>query len=116
MYINYSTFVKLYNEAEREKSLDMYVAERGWQDWMGENDASEIAVFLEAIHTIARSDVIELRKMLGTSQIEMIRTFNIPRRTLQSWESGEREMPEHVRKLLSYAVIMEAMNQTDENM
>ena len=43
-------------------------------------------------------------------RIEMIRRYDIKRRTLQSWESGEREPDGPVKKLLAYAVIMEAQN------
>lgn len=116
MYINYSIFVRLYNEAEQEENLDIYIAERGWQEWMGnEDNAEEVISLLQAIHRTARSDISSLRKLLEISQIEMVRTYDIPRNTLQQWENGKREPTEHVRKLLSYAVIMETLNKGDDN-
>lgn len=116
MYINYSTFARLYNEAKQEENLDTYISERGWQDWMGDNEdkTDEIILLLQAIYNAVRSDFKSLNKMLGLSQIEMIRAYDIPRRTLQSWESGEREPTDHVRKLLSYAIIMEMLNKEND--
>lgn len=114
MYINYSTFVRLYNEAEREKDLDMYIAERGWQDWMGD-DVDDVIDVLRTTYEVARSDFKELREMRGISQADMIRTYNIPARTLKQWEYGEREPAEHVRKLLAYAVTMETLNKENED-
>lgn len=116
MYINYSTFVKLYNEALEEDDLEMYIAERGWQDWMGNEDKTdEIILLLQTIHEAVRSNFISLRKMLKVSQIEMIRIYDISRRTLQTWESEERKPSDHVKKLLSYAVIMETLNKENND-
>lgn len=117
MYINYSTFVRLYNEAEQEKDLDMYIAERGWQDWMGDDvdDVDEVIDVLRTTYEATRSDFKGLREMLGISQADMIRTYNIPARTLKQWEYGEREPAEHVRKLLAYAVTMETLNKENED-
>lgn len=111
MYINYSTFVRLYNEAEQEEDLDIYIAERGWQDWMGtEDNAESVISMLKAIHSTVQLDFAQLRNMLKFSPVEMTQKYNIPSRTRQHWESGEREPADHVRKLLSYAIVMETLN------
>lgn len=115
MYINYSTFVRLYNEAEEEKDLDMYIAMRGWQDdWMCDSTEDVVAALRE-IHEIAQSDFKRIREILGMSQAEMIRAYDIPVRTLKSWEYGEREPADYVRKLISYAAVMEALNAEGED-
>lgn len=43
----------------------------------------------------------ELRKQTGLSQVSFARKFNIPRRTIESWESGERKPPVYVIDFLS---------------
>lgn len=116
MYINFSTFVRLYNEAEHEDDLDIYIAERGWQDWMGtEDNVEEVISLLQAIHRAVRSDFTQLRNMSKFSPVEMTQKYNIPSRTRQHWECGEREPADHVRKLLSYAIIMEVLNKEEYN-
>lgn len=116
MYINYATFVRLYNEAAQEENLDIYIAERGWQDWMGtEDNTEEVISLLQTIHGAVRSDFTQLRNILKLSPFEMMRKYDIPNRTRQHWERGEREPADHVRKLLSYAVIMEALNKGEDN-
>ena len=48
------------------------------------------------------SNVIkELRKRTGLSQMSFARKFNIPKRTIESWESGERKPPVYVIDFLS---------------
>lgn len=32
--ITYDLFTKLYGEAKTYDSLELYISERGWQDWM----------------------------------------------------------------------------------
>ncbi len=45
-----------------------------------------------------------MREDLGVSRAEFSRRYNIPRRTLESWEWGDRECPEYVLDLLGRAV------------
>lgn len=48
------------------------------------------------------SNVIkELRKRTGLSQMSFAKKFNIPKRTIESWESGERKPPVYVIDFLS---------------
>lgn len=45
-----------------------------------------------------------LRESTGESQTEFCERFGIPRRTLQSWESGDRTSPDWVIRLIAFAV------------
>ena len=36
--ITYDLFTKLYGEAKTYDSLELYISERGWQDWMDDFD------------------------------------------------------------------------------
>ena len=45
-----------------------------------------------------------LRAETGLSQVAFGAVLNIPRRTLQSWEMGERECPAYVIDLIAYRI------------
>jgi DNA-binding transcriptional regulator YiaG len=49
-----------------------------------------------------RNILIELRGATNWTQKEFAEYFNIPRRTLQDWEIGERRMPEYLLHLMVY--------------
>ena len=51
--------------------------------------------------------VRELRARLGLSQAAMYEVYHIPRRTVQDWESGRREPPEYVVRMLEVIVAMQ---------
>lgn len=51
-----------------------------------------------------------MRKDLGVSRAEFSKRYNIPVRTLESWESGDREAPEYVIDLLGRAVYSDINN------
>ena len=54
--------------------------------------------------TRERMTVKEMREYLGISKAEFSRTYDIPARTLDSWESGERTPAPYILKLLERAV------------
>ena len=47
-------------------------------------------------------NIRELRKLLGWTQKQFAEYFNIPKRTIESWESGTRNPPEYVYELIVY--------------
>ena len=56
----------------------------------------------------------ELREMKGLTQEEFGKHMcGIPRRTVQSWEIGERKPPEYVRGLIQYKVESEKKKKGD---
>lgn len=46
----------------------------------------------------------EIRKYTGLSQIKFAERYNIPRRTIEAWESGNREPADYLVSLLWRAV------------
>lgn len=46
----------------------------------------------------------EIRTSTGLSQAKFAGAIEIPVRTLQKWEQGERSCPEYVVKLIAYRV------------
>ena len=46
----------------------------------------------------------EIRQSTGLSQQKFCDLLNIPLRTMQAWETGERSCPEYVVELIAYRV------------
>lgn len=113
--ITYPTFVRLYEEASGYSNLDMYVAERGWQEWMDEYDVDAISEILEKIYTISRMSMRELREWSGYYLAEMSRAYRIPLRTLENWNSGKIAPPEHFVLLFRYAVFVESFSRKEDD-
>ena len=49
-------------------------------------------------------NITEMRNYIGVSRAEFSRRYNIPLRTLESWEAGVRIPPEYVLDLLEESV------------
>lgn len=49
----------------------------------------------------------ELREKSGMNQTAFAKYFNIPRRTVQNWELGERKCPEYLLELMYYKLVKE---------
>lgn len=47
-------------------------------------------------------NIKELRKLSGMTQKQFSEFFNIPMRTIQGWELGERKCPEYLLSLIKY--------------
>lgn len=56
-------------------------------------------------------EIREMRAMLGESQQKFGDRYDIPLRTIQQWESGERKCPVYVAKLLERAVLEDKKKQ-----
>lgn len=54
-------------------------------------------------------NVRELRTATGMTQKEFADYFDIPFRTLQNWEYGERKAPEYLLELIEYKLIKEGL-------
>lgn len=57
--------------------------------------------------------LLEIRKRTGMNRRQFAEYFDIPYRTVQDWELGNREMPEYLLRLIVYKIRMEKL--VDEN-
>lgn len=57
----------------------------------------------------SRDSLIELRNSTGMTRREFCEYFEIPYRTLQDWELGNRKMPEYLLRLVHYKIKMEGL-------
>lgn len=53
--------------------------------------------------------VKKLRGEAGMTQTQFIKYFGIPKRTVQSWEYGERKCPEYLLALMRYKLKKEGL-------
>lgn len=54
--------------------------------------------------------LIELRTSTGMNRREFADYFEIPYRTVQQWELGDRKMPEYLLRLMAYKARIEKAN------
>ncbi|MBE5910900.1 helix-turn-helix domain-containing protein [Pseudobutyrivibrio sp.] len=57
----------------------------------------------------------EMRQLLGLSQVKFGQKYNIPVRTVQHWEDGDRKCPDYVLLLLERCVLEDAENERTES-
>ena len=70
-----------------------------------------------------QEQLIQLRKETGMKGTEFASYFDIPYRTIQDWELGNRRVPEYLLRLMEYKIRTEAilkdknihLQQTDED-
>ena len=56
-----------------------------------------------------QEQLIRLRKETGMKRPDFARYFDIPYRTVQDWELGNRKIPEYLLRLMEYKIRMEKM-------
>lgn len=100
--MKFDLFKELYSEALESGALEVFIAERGWQEWMNEyeNEPQRIADILTRIYQLANNPLSDTRAI---SRAEFSRTYNIPNRTLEDWDWGNRTPPQYVKLLIDFA-------------
>lgn len=101
--MKFSLFKQLYSEALEDTTLEFFIAERGWQDWMEDYAPDEVATLLNRIYQLANNSLKDTREV---SRAEFSRRYSIPVRTLEGWDAEERTAPAYVKLLLDYAQFM----------
>lgn len=59
----------------------------------------------------SKEELKALREETGMNRKEFAAYFEIPYRTVQDWELGNRQMPEYLLRLMAYKVRMEKLHQ-----
>lgn len=63
----------------------------------------------------SRDYLIEHRNSTGMTRKEFCEYFEIPYRTLQDWELGNRKMPEYLLRLMAYKIKMDLAKKKDSS-
>lgn len=104
--MNFELFSQLYQEASEHNDLEIYIMERGWQEWMNDFEPDKIAGILEEIYNLNKSDMKDIRMGTGMSRPKMSKMFYIPVRTIENWEGNgsDRCCPEYVKMFIAYTI------------
>ncbi|QGX01537.1 helix-turn-helix domain-containing protein [Streptococcus ruminicola] len=105
--MKFELFKQLYSEALEGKNLELYVSERGWQEWMDDYSQEKIKDILNTIHTLANNNLKNTRRV---SRAEFSRRYHIPIRTLEDWENEKRTPPIYVKMLIDYVQFTDYLN------
>lgn len=105
--MRFKTFMKLYSEVFEYDSMEYYIAERGWEDWMNEVGDEDAIFWLTNIYEAAKEDFAVLRQSVDSNRARFARDYGVPLRTLENWEANVREIPFYTKVLLTYAILME---------
>lgn len=111
--MNYQLFAKLYREAAEYNDLDMYIGERGWQEWMNNYKTEQIGRMLAKIYSLAKNDFETNRKLITTNRSEFARMYSISVRTLENWAGGQREIPSYVKEMIDYTIFESDFYESD---
>ena len=103
--MKYPIFARLYGEAREYERLDMYIAERGYQDWMDDFPEEELSSILTEIYNISNKSTAEtIKEYMEMCKNSSVGELGIPYRTLQNWYLGTREPAPYLVCLIAYAL------------
>lgn len=115
MFLDYTIFADLYDEAKGYTDIDLYVTERGWQSWMDNFQIEEVIKILHIIYPISKMTMADIRKAFGySSRAVMSRKHKIPIRTLENWDKGDHNPPEYVISYIAYTLFVAEMHKDSE--
>lgn len=107
--ISFKTFKCLYNEALEYDNFELYVAERGWQSWMDPFEVDVVTEVLDSIYKIAREPLKSTRERSGYSRAAFSRTYEIPIRTVEDWDS-KGNIAKYTETLIKYTLFIKEMS------
>lgn len=105
--MKFSLFKSLYSEAMGYDDFELYVSERGWQDWMNEYDSDRIADTLETIYYLAKHSLSEVREKIGMSRRAFSAWSGIPSRTLENWDANINRKTDYMDVFTAFIVFSE---------
>lgn len=100
--MKYELFASLYNEATNYTDVELFIAERAWQDWMNDYPADSLGDMLKRIYLLAHSTLKETREAAGYSRAKFAREYNIGLRTVEAWEYGQNKIADYTKMLIDY--------------
>ena len=107
--MTYKIFWRLLSEATEYDNFDLYVSERGWQEWMDEyaddGSGNNILRILETIYSLKDNPIKKLLSITGLSQQRFATAYGIPARSIENWSGQQRTAPQYVTAMLSYCVM-----------
>lgn len=100
MKIKANRFREIVMSAQEEPDLQHFLVSYGLPLWITEevtNDEEKAIEMIKSIYVVANMSPQELITAAGLTQTTFSRRFGIPRRTVQDWCGGRRQMPEYLK-------------------
>lgn len=113
--VKYPLFATLYEEAKEYDDIDIYIAERGWQEWMDNLNPEDIVNILNLIYDLSNKNIEALRTILNISRPEFSRKYKIPLRTIEDWDYKKREINSYILSLIAYTIFIKELNNDNIN-
>lgn len=111
-------FNLLWNEALIDNDCETYVSNWALSSIWGDSSDEGVPVnridTLEGIWNAAHLSFRDIRNHTGLTRAEFCRSYCIPIRTVEDWESGTRSCPDYLRLLLMQDVGMYKKPVTNE--
>lgn len=104
--MNYKEYLMYVEEAKNNETAVEARLEYGYPsdcEWTGDG----LARAFDIIFAVSRNNINELIKISGLRPAGFGQKFDIPPRTVQSWVSEMRKVPECTVKLLGFAMLSE---------
>lgn len=106
--MKYRDFRNIYLSLDDCDSEEMFIAERGWQDWMKEyaddESGGNITNILHNVWCMKGNIVKGLKSVFGLTQRKISEEYGIPIRTIEQWSSGLKKIPLGKACMLAYCV------------
>lgn len=107
-HISFQTFAILYKVAQKSDNQETYLKDIqetfDCSDWTDGYSGDELDSILSYVYDLSHCSIAKLRKKIGLTQAAMAELYMSSRRTIISWEKGERKMSDMDRLLISYTV------------
>lgn len=100
--IKANRFREIVMSAQEEPDLQHFLVAYGLPLWIFEevtDDEQEAIQIITQIHRVANMTPQALIAAAGMNQTTFSRRFGIPRRTVQEWCGGRRQMPEYLKNM-----------------
>ena len=106
--------MRLLLAASEFDTVEGYIADVGGSVPVNVPDDKAVPLLEDCYTFGSDQSIVNLRKMTGLSRAAFARTYGIPLRSLENWETGAslnaRSAPSYVVNLLAYAVVMDRLN------
>lgn len=110
IYTPFDLFARLYEEAQIYDNMDLFIAERGWQEWMNEYADEEIAAILKTAYKLSRMTFAELKEFSGLSMPKLAGKLGVSSSTLEKWVFEKVTPSPHEKKFIAYVLFGDELN------
>lgn len=91
------------DSGDRDTYISDWALSSIWGDSPDADIPTERVEMLSRLWGVAHLSVRDIRAHTGLSQATFAVRYCIPRRTIENWESGDRQCPDYLRLLLAQA-------------